>query len=84
MKKSYRKEIRINGRRHTQRFDRSADAERWYLEKKREKDLRESGTSLPSELLEVSLEQYAAAWMKKRIDQGKPYSSWSTDQDRLQ
>lgn len=84
MKKSYRKEIRIDGKRYTQRFSRSADAERWYLEKKREKELQESGLKLSSELLETSLADYAEAWMKKRINQGKPYSSWSTDQDRLQ
>jgi integrase len=80
---SYKKEIRINGKRLTKRFTRIVDAERWYAEKKREKELLESGMMLPQSMTDMRLRDFAEAWLLKRKQQGKPYSSWSSDEDRL-
>lgn len=55
---SYKKEIRINGRRVTKRFTRLADADRWYAEKKREKELVESGLTPTAQ--ETLLADYTA------------------------
>jgi integrase len=78
---SYKKEIRINGRRLTKRFTRLADADRWYSERKREKELVEGGLA-PSHQ-ETLLTDYAATWMERRRQQGKPLGSWMTDEERL-
>jgi integrase len=78
---SYRREIRINGRRLTKRFTRKADADRWYAERKREKELLESGLAPLTQ--ETLLSEYAATWMERRKQQGKPLGSWMTDEERL-
>lgn len=80
---SYKKEIRINGRRLTKRFSRLADADKWYAEKKREKELVERGLSDPSLIPNTKISDYAETWMQKRKSQGKPYGSWLSDQERL-
>lgn len=78
---SYKKEIRINGRRITRRFTRLADADRWYSEKKREKELIERG--LTTSCQDTLLADYATTWMERRRQQGKPLGSWMTDEERL-
>jgi integrase len=78
---SYKKEIRINGQRLTKRFTRLADADRWYSEKKREKELVESGLAPTHQ--ETLLADYATIWMERRRQQGKPLGSWMTDEERL-
>lgn len=80
---SYKMEIRINGRRLTKRFSRIADAEKWYAEKKREKELLESGLTLPGSVGDTKLADYVETWMAKRKQQGKPLGSWLTDGERL-
>ena len=80
---SYKKEIRINGKRVAKRFSRIADAEAWYHHKKKEKELVESGLQLPSNLVQVKLSDYADTWLEKRKEQGKPQSSWLSDFERL-
>ena len=78
---SYKKEIRINGRRLTRRFTRVADAERWYTEKKREKELVERGLTPTGQ--DTLLADYVATWLERRRQQGKPLGSWMTDEERL-
>lgn len=78
---TYKKEIRINGRRITRRFTRRADADRWYGEKKREKELVERGLSASEQ--ETMFADYAATWIERRRQQGKPLGSWMSDQERL-
>jgi integrase len=80
---SYKMEIRINGQRLTKRFSRIADAEKWYAEKKREKELVESGMSAAGSGIETRLCDYVEIWMEKRRQQGKPLGSWLTDGERL-
>lgn len=78
---THRRFIRINGKLLGKRFSRKADADRWYCEKKREKQIVESGMQTASEPVLVS--QYAGQWMATRKAQGKPESSWHTDERRL-
>lgn len=78
---TYQKEIRINGRRLTRRFTRLADADRWYTEKKREKELIERG--LASSEQEILFGDFTATWLERRRQQGKPLGSWMTDEERL-
>ena len=73
----YRKSIRIHGEKTERSFSRKADAERWYLEKKREKELEENGLSLPK--TDVLVSEFADAWLEKRRLNGKPLSSWESD-----
>jgi len=79
---SYKQEIRIHGRRITKRFSRISDAEKWYAEMKRQKELIESGLS-QSISSELRLKEYADIWMENRKNQGKPLGSWLTDRERL-
>lgn len=77
----HRRYIRINGKLNAKRFVRKTDADRWYMEKKREKELVESGVQQQVQL--VALGEYADQWMQVRRSQGKPESSWKTDERRL-
>lgn len=77
----YRKEIRINGKRLTKVFTRSADADRWYSQKKREKELIESGAQPVIE--ETVFKDFVDTWMADRSQQGKPLGSWLSDLERL-
>ncbi len=77
----YRRYIRINGKLIAKRFVRKTDADRWYIDKKREKELVESGVQQQVQL--VDLGEYADKWMLTRKAQGKPVSSWKTDERRL-
>lgn len=82
-KPSYKKEIRLQGQRVTRRFSRISDAERWYSEKKREKELAEAGI-LPREAQQTQLSDFVDIWQEKRRSQGKPLGSWLSDHERLQ
>lgn len=77
----HRREIRINGKRLSKRFSRVADANRWYAERRREKELLKSG--LAPTATETILAAYAATWMEQRRQQGKPLGSWMSDEERL-
>ena len=79
---AYRRHIRINGKLISRRFLRRADADRWYLEQKREKELIENGIK-PATLELTPLHEFAERWMLTRKAHGKPESSWRTDERRL-
>jgi len=76
-----RKSIRINGEKIEKVFSRKVDAERWYQDKKREKELVENGLTLVSN--DLTVEAFAKNWHEKRKSNGKPFSSWSSDDGRL-
>lgn len=78
---SHRRFIRINGKRHTKRFHRKSDADRWYLEMRREKELIEGG--LKSDVVPLALEQFATKWLEQRRGEGRPESSCKSDEQRL-
>lgn len=80
-KETHRRFIRIHGKLISKRFSRKTDADRWYVEKKREKELVESGMHSPVTLIPLAV--YADRWMASRKAQGKPESSWKTDERRL-
>lgn len=77
----FRKTIRINGEKIEKIFSRKADADRWYLDKKREKELLESGLSAVKS--DITLSEFAMHWHEKRRSNGKPFSSWMSDDGRL-
>ncbi len=77
----YRKSIRINGEKTEKVFSRKSDSERWYLEKKREKELVEGGLGRVSSV--ITIKNYAKEWLDERKANGKPVSSWSMDETRL-
>jgi len=79
---THRRYIRIQGRLIGKSFLRRTDADRWFMEMKREKELVESGTKVAPPKL-VALAEYAERWMQTRKAQGKPQSSWQTDERRL-
>lgn len=79
--KVFRKSIRIDGRIISQTFSRKTDADRWYVEQKREKELIETG--LKTEFKEVGFEEFARKWLADRRATGKPLSSWQSDEQRL-
>lgn len=81
VKKEHRKTIRIHGEKMEKTFSKKADADRWYLEKKREKDLVESGLSF--KVHEVTVEEFSSKWLQQRKQNGKPLSSWESDEGRL-
>ncbi len=77
----YRKAIRINGVKIEKSFSRKVDAEKWYADKKREKELVENGLDLPKTAR--LLNEFSAEWLEKRKQNGKPMSSWQMDEARL-
>lgn len=81
VKKEHRKTIRIHGERIEKTFTRKIDADRWYSEKKREKELVERGLSFKTE--ETTLQDFALKWLERRKLNGKPLSSWESDDGRL-
>lgn len=80
-KPSYRKTIRINGERVSKYFSRKTDANRWYLEMKRKKELIESGAEVRVE--SPLLRDYATNWLKVRLANGQPLSSFNQEEARL-
>ena len=80
-KSAHRRFIRIRGRLVSKRFTRKTDADRWYTDKRQEKERVESGMLNP--IQPVSVSDYAGRWMANRKAQGKPQSSWKTDERRL-
>ncbi len=81
VKKEQRRTIRIHGEKIEKTFTRKVDADRWYLEKKREKELVERGLSLKTE--DITLQDFALKWHERRKLNGKPLSSWESDDGRL-
>lgn len=77
----FRKTIRINGEKIEKIFSRKVDADRWYQEKKREKELLENGLSVIKS--DITLSDFAKQWHEKRKSNGKPFSSWMSDDGRL-
>ena len=80
-KRVHRRFVRINGKLIAESFSRKTDADRWFFEKKREKELSESGLSLPMQLTPV--EEFADQWLQSRKANGKPLSSWECDNARV-
>lgn len=80
-KASHRKTIRIHGEKIEKRFSRKVDADKWYIEKKREKELVERGISLPKS--EITVQEFAMNWLERRKLNGKPTSSWNSDEGRI-
>lgn len=77
----YRKSIRINGEKIEKVFSRKIDAERWYQDKKREKELLENGLSILKS--DITVSEFSKDWHEKRKSNGKPLSSWVSDDGRL-
>ncbi len=80
-KNSYRSFIRINGRLVSKTYSRKTDADRWYAEMKRQKELVEAG--LTSELRSMTLNEFAIAWLSARRANGQPLSSYQQEEARL-
>ncbi len=66
----FRKSIRINGEKTEKVFSRKVDAERWYQDKKREKELSENGLSLIKS--DITVSDFSKNWHEKRKINGKP------------
>jgi len=81
MTQNYRKTIRINGERISKYFSRKTDADRWYNEMKRKKELTESGLEL--QIKSPLLRDYAMSWLKTRLANGQPLSSFNQEEARL-
>lgn len=79
--KGYRKTIRINGQRVSKYFSRKTDADRWYDEMKRKKELVQSGAEIFTE--SPLLRDYAVDWLQTRLDNGQPVSSFNQEEARL-
>ncbi|MBC7457931.1 MAG: tyrosine-type recombinase/integrase [Bdellovibrionaceae bacterium] len=77
----HRKSIRINGEKIEKVFSRKVDADRWYQDKRREKELAESGLS--PIISDITVSDFSKDWHEKRKTNGKPFSSWSSDDGRL-
>lgn len=77
----YRKTIRIHGERISKYFSRKTDADRWYLEMKRKKERTESGVEIALE--SPCLKDYALSWLKTRLANGQPLSSFNQEEARL-
>ncbi len=78
---TYRRFIRINGNRLNKSFSRKSDADRWYSEMKRKKELVQSGVEpqIESQLLE----EFSAKWLSVRKASGQPLSSYIVEEARL-
>jgi integrase len=81
IKNQYRITIRINGERISKYFSRKTDGDRWYLEMKRKKELNESGVEIQTE--SPLLKDYALGWLKTRLANGQPLSSFNQEEARL-
>jgi|GEM_PF-7048080 len=79
--KAYRKTIRINGHPEQATFSRLEDANKWYSEKSREKELSKHG--LNSQMKATPFGEFAELWLAARKKSGKPVSSWNVDAQRL-
>lgn len=80
--KHYRRFIRINGELHTSpRFTKKSDAEKWYHEMRRKKQLLRDGLVIEDKE-GVRFIDYARAWLKKRMKDYPP-STWMADEQRL-
>ncbi len=77
----YRKTIRVNGERTSKYFSRKIDADRWYAEMKRKKEQTESGVEIQFE--SPTLKDYALSWLKTRLANGQPLSSFNQEESRL-
>jgi integrase len=80
--KLYRKTIRINGERISRYFSRKTDADRWYHEQRRRKELVQSGVELLIE--SPPLNEFANSWLKTRLTNGQPLSSYNQEATRIQ
>ncbi|RYZ90793.1 MAG: hypothetical protein EOP06_07475, partial [Proteobacteria bacterium] len=78
---SYRRQIRINGRMISKRFLRKSDADRWYQEALRKKQLVEAGIQDP--VFNVTLREFAEDWMRSRVTNGQPFGSNQQEEARL-
>lgn len=81
VKQKHRRYVRINGKLFAKSFSRKTDADRWFFEKKREKELIESGLSSP--VMHTPVEEYSQEWLKNRKVNGKPLSSWEPEEARV-
>ena len=79
---SYRRHIRINGKLQSKRFLRKTDADRWYNEQLRKKQLIESG--LEEEVFSETFKSFAEKWMSSRKANGQPRSSYRQEISRME
>lgn len=81
--KIYRRFIRIHGRMITSpRFTKKNDAENWYHEMRRKKQLLRDGVLL-DESDDITFINYSRQWMRKRMENYPP-ATWKADKQRLQ
>lgn len=80
-RRTYRKSIRINGRRIFQSFTRKADADRWHLEMKVKKERGEFPEAFAEE--PAILKDFVSEWLDYRRTLGKPESSLRTEITRF-
>ncbi|HVK62218.1 MAG TPA: tyrosine-type recombinase/integrase, partial [Bdellovibrionales bacterium] len=79
--KSHRAFIRMNGRLISKTFRRKTDADRWYQEMKREKELVESG--MADDLKTQTVGEFVRAWLETRRANGQPLSSYAQEESRM-
>lgn len=79
--KVYRKTIRIYGKAEQAFFSKKKDADKWYSEKLREKELFKNGITPVIET--TTFDEYAEKWLEIRERSGKAKSSWKLDATRL-
>lgn len=83
MKKTYRRFIRIgNELVPSPRFDKKADAEKWYLEMRRKKQHLRDGLIIDDSKDGVIFIDFARVWIKRRM-KNYPMSTWKADEQRL-
>lgn len=84
--KNYRRTIRINNKEvKSPRFQRAADAEKWYQEKLRSKQFSRDGIELPMDA-KISLGEYftrpETGWLASR-KKSHPKATWYSDEQRF-
>ncbi len=80
-KTQHRRFIRINGKLISKSFSRKADADRWYAEIKRQKELDEAGLDFKAN--GTPLSEYTERWLRTRLANGQPQSSYVQEEARM-
>ena len=78
---THRRHIRLNGKLTSKRFSRKTDADRWYQEQLRRKQLIESG--LESPVFNETFKNFCEIWLQGRKANGQPQSSYQQEDARL-
>jgi integrase len=80
--KLYRKTIRQHGKIIDKTFGRKEDADRWYWEMRRQKDLAKNGLEIS--ITEKTVQDFAEEWLQNRKIDGKPSSSLRVEIQRFE